>query len=517
MATITDVTGTGLIRPFPDDTAVNLPTVEPTPVADIPVQPEVDADRLVTGTTPITLPTPEVEQFPDNAMATASAVSNGIGAEVDRQSEAEKALAERQAEFAALGVDGDLSSLFRDTQERFGVTGESLTELKDIQLQLADIDTGSRMTEVQIAGAAGQTLAQGGREITQEQRENAVRTAGLAARASVLQGNINTARQLAMDAVNIAYKDRELTNTNIIKQIDMLQGRVDKEYAAELLTEKNKREDDQLKVKDLKTAISNAIVAGASQEEMRTLHDPLTSDEEKIALARSVSARKAREDSALDRQLDRANLAKALRAPTQVIEEGGRKHLINTQTGQILHTYGEGDFEGVQPYVPGSVEEATGAKQANDIASLSAHAGLNSSVGPVGLTRVAIADVGGAKKAFIGQVENMLSILTLNTFAEAKAKGMTFGAMSQGEWDILASSASVISQWRKYKDDDKDKSVVGYAIDEESFKDELNVLTQYSKLGFINKGGNPEDVGVAVMDDGTYVIENSNGTFTELK
>ncbi len=90
---------------------------------------------------------------------------------------------------AQIAGEGTLSELFSSQQEQFGIP-QNMKTLQDLQLQLSDIDTGSDLTQTRLQGAAGQTAGQAGREITQEQRENAVRRAGTAARAAIIQGTL---------------------------------------------------------------------------------------------------------------------------------------------------------------------------------------------------------------------------------------------------------------------------------------------------------------------------------------
>ena len=75
---------------------------------------------------------------------------------------------------------------------------------------------------------------------------------------------------------------------------------------------------------------------------------------------------------------------------------------------------------------------------------------------------------------FINKAEQLLSFLTLNTFAEAKAKGMTFGAMSDAEWDILRAAASPIGNARVLN---KNGKVVGYNMSEDAMVSFLNSLS----------------------------------------
>lgn len=103
--------------------------------------------------------------------------------------------------------------------------------------------------------------------------------------------------------------------------------------------------------------------------------------------------------------------------------------------------------------------------------------GLKLSVGPTGLNRMAgaldITSGGiGAKQEFIASVEQLVSEETLNSLINAKAKGATFGALSEGELALLKQTASKIGKWSK----EKNGKVVGYEAPESAFIQELNTL-----------------------------------------
>ena len=61
--------------------------------------------------------------------------------------------------------------------------------------------------------------------------------------------------------------------------------------------------------------------------------------------------------------------------------------------------------------------------------------------------------------------------MTLDSLIKAKQNGATFGALSEGEMKVLASSATKIGTW---VDKDKNGNVKGYNIGEQALKDELN-------------------------------------------
>lgn len=116
--------------------------------------------------------------------------------------------------------------------------------------------------------------------------------------------------------------------------------------------------------------------------------------------------------------------------------------------------------------------------------------GLKLAVGPTRLNRTAGAidlTSGGlsARQNFIASVEQLTSEETLNTLINAKAKGATFGALSEGELNLLRQSASKIGKWAITKDG----KVVGYKASESDFLKELNRLQSLQKKAYERSTG----------------------------
>lgn len=268
----------------------------------------ISASDLANPVSPAPL-TPPVEPSPLPSNRMVKAVADETNNIIAAQTEEAKQLKDLRGQFAALGEQGSLSDLYSSLSSEYELP-QNMKELKDINLQLTDMQTDSDLTKSRIAGAAGQTLGQGGREITQEDREHAIRSAGLAARAAVLQGNIETASSLVSQAVNIAYQDRTLKNQNLLAQIQDLSGVVDDQTQQLLDKEQRKYEEDQAKIAEIKQAVNAAALSGAaSAQEMQQLSDPLLSDEDRLALAQGIVARGAGEERNLDMAAKRASLA----------------------------------------------------------------------------------------------------------------------------------------------------------------------------------------------------------------
>lgn len=294
-----------------------------------PVQPTVSANDLATPTAPVQLPQPTQPTIPGRTTSTVANVLNQTRA----NSENFKRIQEEQAAFGSF-ADGQSGFDIQNEQlKRFGVTPEKLKELEDIQLQLSDRGTQSELTKTRIEGAAGQTLGQGQREVTQEDREAAVRDAGLASRAAVLQGNIETGRALANDAVNIALQDRTFQANAKIKQIEYLQGLVDQETSAALEDEKRKYTEELTAIQEVKDAVSEAMVNGASQSEIARLTDPNIDDQTKLALAQSITARGSNEM----RNLEIASKSASIRASNLSSQKAQKEieMLNNTYSGDF--------------------------------------------------------------------------------------------------------------------------------------------------------------------------------------
>lgn len=119
----------------------------------------------------------------------------------------------------------------------------------------------------------------------------------------------------------------------------------------------------------------------------------------------------------------------------------------------------------------------------------------------------------GKKQDFISGVQQLQSQLSLDSLIQAKAKGATFGALSEGELNVLSQSASKLGSWAIK---DSNGNVTGYNASEKSFKQELDKINNYAKLDYLLKGGKPEDIGATKMSDGTYTTLNSNGTISIL-
>lgn len=479
------------------------------------LNPTVSANDLTNPPTAPSFTAPKVGALPNTSLVknVAGETQNIIAAKTKEADD----LAKLRQENAAFMQEGSLADLFQAKKDEYGVDA-TFKELKDINLQLSDANTATDMQKAQIAGAKGQTLGQAQREVTQEDRESAVRNSGLAARAAVLQGNLETASALAKEAVQIAYQDRTLKQQNLLSQLNDLSGVVDKQTQQLVDQAKAEAAEELRQIERLETEISNAMVNGASQSEIAQLTSSQLDDAAKLSLAQSITARGSNQMRNLDIQAKNAQIASSNRAnqpgetlvPTSVIEQNGTKLLINSQTGEVIKDFGASGAS------VNELQIAQDQQFINTVDSLKFDEGMGKAVGTNALARFTpfSADVTTGKVSnFIASVDQLTKSLTLDSLVNAKEQGATFGALSEGELSLLADSSTKINNWRRT---DENGNTTHYDASEKEFQKELDTISNFSKLDFILKGGDPTTVGVVQQDDGTYWTANSDGSYTQI-
>lgn len=215
-------------------------------------------------------------------------------------------------------------------------------------------------------------------------------------------------------------------------------------------------------------------------------------------------------------QLAKARERSVTLAPTDVIEQDGRKLLVNTQTGEVIKDFGAGAGD------TGEMKTALAKEFVSNVDALKSDPGMSRAVGAYGISRwTPFTPDQSAVNNFTASIEQMSTTLTLNNLIDAKARGATFGALSIPELNMLAQSATKINSWARNADGGKVNSetdlVHHYEVSEKEMKKELDKISNFGKLDYVLKGGSPSDVGVQVMSDGTYWAKNSDGSFTKIR
>jgi hypothetical protein len=137
-------------------------------------------------------------------------------------------------------------------------------------------------------------------------------------------------------------------------------------------------------------------------------------------------------------------------------------------------------------------------------------------VGTINALRGTKDEFTGDRADFIGSVEQMIAGLTTDKLAQAKGQGITFGALSDGERDMIAKSATKIGTWRQREDNAVDGKVIGYEIDEKNFKEELDTINYFKQLDAYLQGASAESIGAVEQADGTVWVMDSFGNMRQL-
>lgn len=92
----------------------------------------------------------------------------------------------------------------------------------------------------------------------------------------------------------------------------------------------------------------------------------------------------------------------------------------------------------------------------------------------------------GKAQNFLGSVDQLVSKETIDTLVNLKARGGTLGALSDQERIMLQNAATKIGKWAIR---DENGNVIGYNIDEKSFKKELENIKSLAETAKQNAGG----------------------------
>ena len=317
-------------------------------------------------------------------------------------------------------------------------------------------------------------------------------------------GRLDRANQAVERAVNAELESQKQRLDYFRLAYDMNKDsleRADKKRAeqAQARLKQEERDYEQLKFNRTESLkIANAAVVGAQSLGVRIPDDVMSriqnasTPEEALAFASpylGVKERLEAQTEALQQQKIRLDIAQSLKKNNESVQ---------TFANPIVQSVAQTSIKTID--------------------SLKTASGINKAVGATKLARFTPfkADVmTGDVSSFIGSVEQLVSSLSKDALAQAKASGATFGALSDSEWKILGDSATKINAWR-IKDEDSNE-VVGYKTSEKVFRQELDRIANLAKLDYLIKGGSPEDINVIETNDGKFWSKNSDGSLTELR
>lgn len=412
--------------------------------------------------------------------------ATGLEATIESQNktqktESDRLRAERQASLDAqkgdlnatmqeiLGTNSDIASagstIDRTKEDKARIEADRLTS----EIEAEQLSNRRRIEALQKNNPQG--LAAGGleQEINRINRDSVSKQADLAILQNSALRNYDTAKAIADRQLELKLEPLKANLENL--KFFYTENKADFNRADDrLYAEAIKKSDAELKKQEtLETQIMNmkltAAQNGAPASVLSALGKATTIDQAVQAIGSYAS-------DPLDRAIKNAQL---------------------TKLGKEIKLLGE-PTAAEKKATEAALKEAEAAipEMNNKIAAISVlqkHPGLDSRVGPNAspFSKVSLGDAFGAGQEFSGGVHKLVGGLTLDNLIAAKARGATFGALSEGELRLLASSASAINDWENK--DAKGNGLGTWNIDEASFKRELANIQELTAKAIRDAGG----------------------------
>lgn len=288
------------------------PLLETPQLPPLGMTPTVSAGSLANPSTLVNVPQPRTTQnaydFVQNLEPAIKSGQEGLVRAQTREAEQRNDVLSR-----LLDVDGaDTKGTYDAAFSKAG--GEGFTrELADANTRLATLQGKFRTNENAISTRPGQSQVFESVQLRESDRAKAIEVGNQALLVQALQGNVETARQIALDTANFASEDRKTELSNLIAQYNALDGIVTGQEKQLIDEKKAAAEAEKAQLERLDELIDSAITGGAATvQEMQQLSDPRLSTEEKIAIAMEAARRGGAISAELDNDYKAAQTAKLM-------------------------------------------------------------------------------------------------------------------------------------------------------------------------------------------------------------
>lgn len=543
MATIDPLTGLPSSNTqLPNGTVVPSPTIDATKLGttNAIVVPPPTTIPVSTYTTPV-IDTSSYLQSLADAQAAQQEYQNKL-------SLAQSTATDLSQAQSALGMKG------QDTANAYDVTGANaaVARIRQLNAQAVGLQNEAQAIPIQNAqnyqGTAG--TQSGVQSVNHDQlSQNALKALSLGQQAALAQADYATAKDKADQIVNMKYAQLEADIVSRKTQLESLNQYVltpaqEKAKNAQVATIK-KQEEIIAEKKANDKAIADLMINAAQVappdvlSRAKAIQDKGGSPTQvAMALGQYGKDYLANEKLKLDMQKVKADIAKTNLESSKIRGEINAQNINNppipgagSNAEAWLAQYNSGALSLEDIYTKiGSTKEAGVLK--NQVAQLVAAQGgkrvygkddasiqainsqikniddlLNGDVGTiVGLVQGGLGILPDKaniyKQDALAIAKNLISNQTLQALADAKSKGVTFGALSEAELKAVADSASRISA--KIKTDDKG-NITGFTGSEEQFKKDLQAVKEGLQKSIINK---TKSVGTSFVSTGNPVADS---------
>lgn len=257
------------------------------------VQPSVPATAMVEPSPQVKLPQPKTATLPSQFVERLDPI---VQQSQQGLVQAQTREAKQRDEVLGKLMNIDQTSTQSIYDSAFSKAGgdEFLKQFTDANTKLAQLQGKFRTAAQAVSSAPGQSQAFEGVQLNELSRQEAVEVGNQAILVQAMQGNLDSARQIALDTTRFATEDRQMELQNLLAQFDALQGIVQGQEAQLI---EQKRIELQKELDDLnftRDMTLSAISSGAATvEEMQRLNSLDTSNADKQALAQSILGRAA--------------------------------------------------------------------------------------------------------------------------------------------------------------------------------------------------------------------------------
>ena len=457
----------------------------------------------------------------------------GMDGFLEEQADTFTAQLEKQAETTEKGAVDSLEDFVSSLETREGFEGFSLAAeeeagVSQLESELLDINDQIRRERLSMRRSIERIQEKGGglkigaaAEIGNIQRVSLSKQADLAIVQLAAQGRFDSAKAIADRKARVQFEQEEnrieasrflyQENKSLFTQAE--QRLFETRLSDRDRSLKNERADFETLQGVKLSALQMAQTNNAPVSILSAIQQAETPEEVLQAGGKYGSV------DLLDRAIKSQELAKLrstpeVLAPTSVIDQGGRKLLINTQTGEVIKDFGVSDVS------VGEMTQAITEQKILQLDDLKAHKGMRKAVGVdipflpdvTRFTPLRRDVITGEVSDFIAGIDQLTKDLTRQKLGEAKAQGITFGALSEKELSLIADAATKINAWRV----EKDGKTTHYSAAEKDFTIELDLITNFAKLDAVLKGAVPSSVGVVETNDGFWV-KNGDGSLEQIR
>lgn len=264
----------------------------------------ITAEKLANPSPRVKVPLPKVprdpQTFVDNLEPVMKQSNDGLIRANTREAK------QREDVLGRLTGMGDLNS--KDTYDQAFKENQGdkyLQEFTDANTALATLQGKFRTGKQAVSNAKGQSQVFEGIQTSEVGRQEAVQVGNQAILVQALQGNVETARQIALDTTRFATEDRAAKLQSLMAQYDALNGIVVGQEAQLVETARIEAQREYEQLQRTQATIDAAIQSGgATVDEMQKMADPNLSDDQKMSLAQGIISRTVADDRARGRYVE---------------------------------------------------------------------------------------------------------------------------------------------------------------------------------------------------------------------